>query len=92
MRAIDKYLTEAKVVLTQPSIKKILSKPKSGTYDIDGKKVIITVAGDTMIWKYPSDFFELTYILIDLSDDMGYNYQQLGMHTKKEMKFVIDFG
>lgn len=92
MKTIDKYLTEAKIQLNQPSIKRLLDKPKSGSFEIDGKKVQITVVGDTMIWKYPSDFFKLTYILIDLSDEMGYAYQQLGMNTKKEMKFVIDFG
>jgi CO dehydrogenase/acetyl-CoA synthase gamma subunit (corrinoid Fe-S protein) len=90
MRAMDKYLTEAKIKLNQMSIKKLLGKPKSGAFEINDKKVQITVAGDVMIWNYPSDFFELTYILIDLSDDMGYTYQQLGMNTKKEMKFVID--
>ncbi len=92
MKTIDKYLTEAKIPLKQNAIKKVLSGKKSGSYDIDGKKVQITVVQDTMIWKYPSDFYELTYILIDLSDDMGYAYQQLGMNTKKDMKFVIDFG
>lgn len=92
MRTIDKYLTEAKVKLNQPSIKAVIAKRKSGSYEIDGKKVQVTVAGDTMIWKYPSDFYELTYILIDQADEGGYNYQQLGMNTKKDMKFVIDFG
>lgn len=92
MKTIDKYLTEAVIKLNQPSIKKLISHPKSGSYDIDGKKVMVTVVNDTMIMKYPSDFYELTYILIDISDDMGYVYQQLGMNTKKDMKFVIDFG
>ena len=92
MKTIDKYLTEAKIKLNQPSVKKVLTSKKSGSYDVDGKKVQVTVIADTMIWKYPSDFFELTYILIDLSDDLGYVYQQLGMNTKKDMKFVIDFG
>lgn len=92
MRTIDKYLTEAKVPLKQPTIKRVLDAKKSGLHEIDGKKVQVTVVGDTMIWKYPSDFYELTYILIDLSDEMDYAYQQLGMNTKKDMKFVIDFG
>lgn len=91
MRTIDKYLTEASVKLKQPDITKLVSARKPGTYDIDGKKVIVTIVSkETMILQYPSNFYELTYILIDISDDMGYNYQQLGMNTKKEMKFIID--
>ena len=92
MKTIDKYLTEAKIKLNQPSIKKLINKTKSGSYDIDGKKVQISVSGDMMIWKYPSDFFGLTYILIDLVDGLGHDYQQIGMNTKKEMKFMIDLG
>jgi CO dehydrogenase/acetyl-CoA synthase gamma subunit (corrinoid Fe-S protein) len=90
MRVIDKYLTEAKVKLKQSEIKKFISAKKPGTYVIDGKDVKVTLAADTVIVKYPSDFYELTYILIDISDDMGYAYQQVGMNTKKEMKFIID--
>lgn len=90
MRTIDKYLTEAKVNLRQSDVKKLVSSRKSGTYEIDGKKVSVTVAKDTMILQYPSDFYELTYILIDISDDMKYVYQQIGMNTKKDMKFIID--
>ena len=90
MKTINKYLTEAVVKLSQANIKKILSSKKAGQYDIDGKKVTLTKAGDTMIWKYPSNFYELTYILIDLSDSMDFQYQQIGMNTKKDMKFIID--
>ena len=90
MRTIDKYLTEARVNLKQPDIRKLISARKPGTYEIDNKKVVVTLIKDTMIVQYPSDFYELTYILIDISDDMGYVYQQLGMNTKKEMKFIID--
>ena len=92
MKTIDKYLTEAKIKLNRMDIKRLIGKPKSGTYDIDGSKILISVTGDTMIWKYPSDFYGLTYILIDLSDELKLNYQQLGMNTKKEMKFIIDLG
>lgn len=90
MKTIDKYLTESKVKLRQPDIRKLISSKKQGIYEIDGKKVVVIIAGDTMILKYPSDFYELTYILIDISDDMGYVYQQVGMNTKKDMKFIID--
>lgn len=90
MRTIDKYLTESRVNLKQPDIRKLISSRKPGTYEIDNKKVVVTLVKDTMIVQYPSDFYELTYILIDISDDMGYVYQQLGMNTKKEMKFIID--
>ncbi len=48
MKTIDKYLTEAKVPLKQNAIKKVLGGKKSGSYDIDGKKVSITVAGDCL--------------------------------------------
>lgn len=92
MRTIDKYLTEAKVELKRDTIKKIIDKAKTGSYDIGGEKVSISMVDDTMIWKYPSEFYDLTYVLIDLSDEMGYNYQQLGMNTKKDMKFIIDKG
>ena len=91
MRVINKYLTEAIVNLKQPDIKKLVASKKSGTYTIDGKKVVITVAGDTMVLKYPSSFAELTYILIDASDSLKYSYQQIGMNTKSDMKFIIDF-
>jgi len=92
MKTIDKYLTEAKIKLNRTAIKKLITKPKSGTYDIDGSKIQISVSGDMMIWKYPSDFYGLTYILIDLSDEVGADYQQLGMNTKDDMKFIIDLG
>lgn len=92
MKAMNKYLTEAKVKLTRQVVKKILSRPKSSMYEIEDKKVSVTVVGDTMIWNYPSDFHELTYILIDLSDDMEYKYQQIGMNTKSTMKFIVDLG
>ena len=90
MKTIDKYLTEAIVKLKQPDIKKLVASKRPGTYTIDGKSVVITVAGDTMVLKYPSSFAELTYILIDISDDMKYSYQQIGMNTKSDMKFIID--
>jgi hypothetical protein len=90
MRVIDKYLTEAVVRLKQPDIKKLVVSNKPGTYTIDGKQVVITVAGDTMVLKYPSEFYELTYILIDISDDLKYKYQQIGMNSNKVMKFIID--
>jgi hypothetical protein len=92
MRVIDKYLTEAIVKLKQPDIKKLVTSNKPGTYTIDGKQVVITIAGDTMVLKYPSDFYELTYILIDISDSLKYKYQQIGMNSNKVMKFIIDFG
>jgi len=91
LRVINKYLTEAIVNLKQPDIKKLVASKKPGTYTIDGKKVVITVAGDTMVLKYPSSFAELTYILIDASDSLKYSYQQIGMNTKSDMKFIIDF-
>jgi len=90
MRVIDKYLTEAVIKLKQPDIKKLVASNKPGTYTIDGKQIVITVAGDTMVLKYPSDFFELTYILIDISDSLKYKYQQIGMNSNKVMKFIID--
>ena len=49
MRVIDKYLTESVVKLDQPSIKSLISSRKQGVYEIDGKKVMVTIAGDTMI-------------------------------------------
>jgi hypothetical protein len=90
MRVIDKYLTEAVVHLKQPDIKRLISSKKPGTYTIDGKQVVITVAGYTMVFKYPSDFYELTYILIDISDSLKYKYGQIGMNSNKVMKFIID--
>ncbi|MCK5017733.1 MAG: hypothetical protein KAS32_11780 [Candidatus Peribacteraceae bacterium] len=91
-RPQDKYLTEAKIKLSPQSIKKMFVRPKTGTYVIDKNDVRVTVSGDTMIWKYPSDYHDLTYLLIDISDEMGYDHQQIGMSTKKDMKFVIDLG
>jgi len=90
MRVIDKYPTEDVIKLKQPDIKKLIVSNKPGTYTIDGKQVMVTVAGDTMVLKYPSDFFELTYILIDISDSLKYKYQQIGMNSNKVMKFIID--
>ena len=90
MRTIDKYLTEAIVRLKQPDIKKLVMANKPGTFNIDNKQVVVTIAGDTMVLKYPSDFYELTYILIDIADSLKYKYQQIGMNSSKVMKFIID--
>ena len=90
MRTIDKYLTESTIRLNQSSVKSLISKKKSGVHDIGGIKVKMIIAGDTMILEYPSNFYDLTYILIDISDEMKYSYQQIGMNTKKDMKFIID--
>ena len=90
MRTINKYLTESVVKLNQPDIKRLVSARKPGVYEIDGKKVSLTIANDTMILQYPSNFYELTYILIDISDSLKYKYQQIGFNSKKEMKFIID--
>ena len=61
---INKYLTEATMPLKTNNIKRIFNNQKSGNYEIDGKMVKVDVSGDTMVLKYPSDFFELTYILL----------------------------
>lgn len=90
MRTIDKYLVEAIIKLKQPDIKRLITTKKPGTFTIDGNTVVVTVSGDTMVLKYPSSFYELTYILIDISDDLKYKYQQIGMNSKKDMKFIID--
>jgi hypothetical protein len=91
VRTIDKYLTESVVKLNQPEIKRLVSSKKSGTYDISGKKVSVIVAGSTMVLEYPSTMYDLTYILIDISDDMKYKYQQIGMNSQTVMKFIISF-
>ncbi len=90
MKTINKYLTEAKMPLKTDKIKQFFVRPKAGKYEIDGKTVTLSVTSDTMIFKYPSDFYEFTYILIDISDEIGYQYQQIGMNSKSDMKFIVD--
>jgi len=90
MNVIHKYLTEAKIKVNDQDIKKIISTTKSTMYDLNGQKVSVVVAPGTVILKYPSSMVDFTYNLAQTCDDLGYGYQQIGLESKKDMKFIID--
>ena len=90
MDVINKYLTEAVIKISRKDIKTLIKSGKSGKYDIDGNTVMLKNVGDTIIIDYPSTMIEFTYILTQVSDDLGYDYQQIGLGKKKNIKFIID--
>ena len=89
MSVIDKYLTEARIRSNSDSLKDIIQKGKSAVYEIDGITVKVTKVDDTLILSYPGNELDLTYKLSQVVDDMGKEYNQVGM-GKKTMKFIID--
>jgi hypothetical protein len=87
---ISKYITEAKMKLNKKSVKDLIKNKKSGKYEIDGNTVELTTIDDTLIITYPSDMVDFTYALAQASDDLGYDYNQIGLGNKKKTKFIID--
>ena len=90
MNVVDKYLTEAKIKLNTNDIKTLIKKGKSGKYDVDGKTVMVKSIGGTTILEYSADMLDFTYKLTQAADDLGYDYQQIGLGKKKNIKFIID--
>jgi hypothetical protein len=87
---INKYITEAKIKLNKKSVKDLIQKKKSGKYEINGNTVEVNTIDDTVIITYPSDMVDFTYALAQASDDLGYDYNQIGLGSKKKTKFIID--
>jgi hypothetical protein len=87
---INKYITEAKIKLNKKSVKDLIQKKKSGKYEINGNTVEVNTINDTVIITYPSDMVDFTYALAQASDDLGYDYNQIGLGSKKKTKFIID--
>jgi hypothetical protein len=87
---INKYITEAKIKLNKKSVKDLIQKKKSGKYEINGNTVEVNTVDDTVIITYPSDMVDFTYALAQTSDDLGYDYNQIGLGSKKKTKFIID--
>jgi hypothetical protein len=87
---INKYITEAKIKLNKKSVKDLIQKKKSGKYEINGNTVEVNTVDDTVIITYPSDMVDFTYALAQASDDLGYDYNQIGLGSKKKTKFIID--
>jgi inorganic pyrophosphatase/exopolyphosphatase len=90
MNIIGKYMTEAKMKLSKKTVKDLIQKKKSGKYEINGNTVDVSVVDDTIILTYPSDMVDFTYALAQASDDLGYDYNQIGLGNKKKTKFIID--
>jgi len=90
MNVVNKYLTEAKIKSNINDLKSLIKKGKTGKYDIDGNTVMLKTVDDTIILEYPSDMLDFTYKLTQVADDLGYDYQQLGLGKKKNIKFIID--
>ena len=87
---ISKYITEAKIKLNKKSVKDLIQNKKSGKYEINGNTVEVNTIDDTVIITYPSDMVDFTYALAQASDDLGYDYNQIGLGSKKKTKFIID--
>jgi hypothetical protein len=87
---ISKYITEAKIKLNKKSVKDLIKNKKSGKYEINGNTVKVNTIDDTVIITYPSDMVDFTYALAQASDNLGYDYNQIGLGSKKKTKFIID--
>jgi len=89
MNVIDKYLTESKIKSNGDGLKNLILKGKTAVYDVDGIIVKTTKVDNTLILSYPGNELDLTYKLSQVSDELGKEYNQVGM-GKKTMKFIID--
>ncbi len=89
MNIIDKYLTESKIKSSSNGLKDLILKGKTAVYDIDGITVKATKVDNTLMLSYPGNELDLTYKLSQTADNMGKEYNQVGM-GKKTMKFIID--
>jgi len=87
---LDKYLVEGKVKNDVKVLTGLISKPKTAKIQVDGEDVKITSAGGMLIFEYPSELEELTYNLIQASDKLKKPYQQIGLRSKGNMKFMIE--
>ncbi len=89
---INKYMIKENVNLREFSkkLKNIILKGVSGSYDVGGYSVKVIKAGGVLIFNYPNTMTELTLKLIDVSDSLGYKFQQIGLRGKGDMKFIID--
>lgn len=89
MNTIDKYLIEKKLTSKVKDLKSLLTNPKTAKHMIDGVEVNVTSAGKMLIFEYPSKEAMITYNLIQVCDELGKKYQQIGLQTDKEMQFII---
>ncbi len=88
---IDKYITEGKVIRFAGDMSYFVNKQKTGNYSVgDGTSVKITKAAGMMIFEYPSSAHFITIQLLDAVDKYKLNYQQIGMRTKGDMKFMVE--
>ena len=87
---IDRYINEGKVTKFNGNVQQLIKKGKVGTYNIDDVNVKVTKTSGIMIFDYPSDAYEITMDLVDASDKMGLSYQQIGLRSKGNMKFIIE--
>jgi hypothetical protein len=81
---------EKKLTSKVSDLKSIITKPKSAKYSIDGVEVKVILAGDTLIFEYPSKEAMITYNLIQASDALKKKSTQMGLRSGKDMKFIID--
>ena len=57
---------------------------------IDGVEVKVTLAGDVLIFEYPSKEAMITYNLIQTADALKKKSTQMGLRSGKNMKFIIN--
>ena len=90
MKTIDKYLIEKKITSKIEDLKTLIKKPKTAKHSIDGVEVKVLLAGDTLIFEYPSKEAMITYNLIQTADALKKKSTQMGLRSSKNMKFIID--
>ncbi len=89
MNTIDRYLVEKKLTSSAKDLKTLITKPKTAKHSIDGVDVSITHTGKLLIFEYPSKEAMITYNLIQVCDELGKKYNQIGLRTDKEMEFIV---
>ena len=89
MNTIDKYLVEKRITSKVKDLKPIVQNPKTAKHNIDGVDVEVTRAGKLLIFEYPSKEAMITYNLIQVADELGKKYEQIGLRSGKEMEFII---
>ena len=87
---INKHLTEGTLKTDVKTLKSIISKGRNAKFDVKGKTVKVTNAAGMLIFEYPSDMYELTMNLIEASEALGKKYQQIGLRTNDNVKFIIE--
>jgi hypothetical protein len=87
---ISKHLVEGKVKNDIKALTALIKKPKSGKISVDGTDVKMTSAGGMLIFEYPNKMDELTYNLVQASDDLKKKTQQIGLRSAGNMKFMVE--